>query len=116
VSIVSAPETFERPVPRRLLNDWPLSMRLVVDAVANDPYVVDESAKRFTPVKKFVSERSVDDAAPASEVRNPASLLNQERLIEDDAIEFTRPPVPRYAKPWLRPILRFVVEALTNDE
>jgi hypothetical protein len=33
------------------------------------------------------------------EVRKPASLLNQERLIELDAIEFTVPPVPRYAKP-----------------
>ena len=35
-ALVSAPETRERPVPKRLLNELPFMMRLVVDAVAND--------------------------------------------------------------------------------
>ena len=30
---------------------------------------------------------------------NPASLLNQERLIEDDAMELTLPADPMYANP-----------------
>jgi hypothetical protein len=32
-------------------------------------------------------------------VRKPASLVNHERFIELDAIEFTVPDEPRYAKP-----------------
>jgi hypothetical protein len=34
--LVKAPPTFERPVPRRLLNEEPLTMRLVVEAIAKD--------------------------------------------------------------------------------
>ena len=34
-----------------------------------------------------------------AEVRNPASLLNQDSLIDDDAIVFTCPADPVYAKP-----------------
>ncbi len=64
----------------------------------------------------MVSERSVDDAAPASDVRKPASLLNHDRLIDDDAIEFSLPFVPMYVKPCPSPTFRFVVEAVTNDE
>ena len=30
---------------------------------------------------------------------NPVSLLNQDSCIDDDAIEFTFPPVPRYVNP-----------------
>jgi hypothetical protein len=40
----------------------------------------------------------VNGKAPA-EVTNPASLLNQERLIEEDAIELTLPADPMYANP-----------------
>jgi len=40
----------------------------------------------------------VNGNAP-EEVTNPASLLNQERLIEDDAVEFTLPLDPMYANP-----------------
>ncbi len=46
-----------------------------------------------------MSDRSVDDAAPASDVRNPASLLNHDRLIDDEAIVCTSPFVPRYVNP-----------------
>ena len=34
---VSAFPEFESPEPRRLLNDEPFTMRLVVEAVVNDP-------------------------------------------------------------------------------
>ncbi len=43
-SSVSAPPVFVRPEPSRELNDEPLITRFVVDAVVNDPYVVDENA------------------------------------------------------------------------
>jgi hypothetical protein len=39
---VSAPETSERPVPVRSLNDSPLTIRFVVDADVNEAYVVEE--------------------------------------------------------------------------
>jgi hypothetical protein len=100
VSIYTAPDAFVFKVPAvevEMLRKP--RVRFVVDAAVKDAYVVDENAKRFTPEKKFVSERSVDDAAPESDVRKPASLLNQESLTDEDAIVCTRPPVPRYAKP-----------------
>ena len=34
------------------------------------------------------------------EVRYPLSLLNQESCTDDEAIELTLPPVPKYANPW----------------
>ncbi len=33
---VNAPPVLANPEPKRLLNDEPLTMRLVVDAIAND--------------------------------------------------------------------------------
>lgn len=41
-SIVSAPPTLDRPSPSRLLNDEPLTTKLVVLAVINEAYVVVE--------------------------------------------------------------------------
>ena len=40
--LVKAPEIFERPVPIKLLNDKPLRIKFVVDAVVNDASVVVE--------------------------------------------------------------------------
>jgi len=34
---VRAPDELERPEPKRLLKDWPLIMKLVVEAVLKDP-------------------------------------------------------------------------------
>ncbi len=73
--------------------------RFVVLAVVNDPYVVDEYENVCFAVHVFVSPSSVDDAAPDSDVRNPLSLLNHDSLTDDEAIVFSCPPVPRYAKP-----------------
>ena len=42
VSSVSALPVLSNPEPRRLLNDWPFTIRLVVDAVTNDAYAVDD--------------------------------------------------------------------------
>ncbi len=47
----------------------------------------------------FESARSVDEAAPESDVRKPASLLNHESCTEDEAIVDTFPVDPVYAKP-----------------
>jgi hypothetical protein len=46
-----------------------------------------------------VSERRVEEAAPAREVIKPASLLNHDSCTEDDAIVDTFPVEPVYAKP-----------------
>jgi hypothetical protein len=72
---------------------------VVAEAYWKEPSVVDEFVNICRPVNVFVSARSVDDAAPERDVRKPASLLNQERFTEEDAIVFTVPPVPMYAKP-----------------
>jgi hypothetical protein len=37
-------------------------VRFVVEAVVNDPYVVDENANLFRPLQKFESDSSVDEA------------------------------------------------------
>ncbi len=77
----------------------------VDDEYANDPSVVDElenvdrALNVLAPEKVFASLSSVDDAAPASDVRNPASLLNHDRLIDDEAIVCTSPLLPVNAKP-----------------
>ena len=42
VEQVKAPEESDNPEPRRLLKDEPFKMRLVVEAVESDAYVVDE--------------------------------------------------------------------------
>ena len=42
------------------------------------------------------------------------SLLNQERLIDDEAIEETLPEVPRYAKPCER-VGRFRLEEIVEE-
>ncbi len=77
-------------------------VRFVVEAVVNDPYVVDDNANLFTPEKKLVSDSSVDEAAPDSEVRNPASLLNHDSRIDDEAIVCTSPFDPVYVNPCVR--------------
>jgi hypothetical protein len=85
-------------------------------AVWNDPYVVEDRANLLTPEKKFVSDSSVDDAAPDSDVRNPASLLNHDSLIDDEAIALTAPFDPVNRKPCPVPRFRLVVLAVWNDE
>ena len=77
-------------------------IRFVVDAVVNDAYVVDDRANLFTPVKLLVSDNSVDEAAPDSDVRNPASLLNHDSFTDDEAIVDTSPLLPVNAKPCVR--------------
>ena len=44
------------------MNVEPFNMKLVVEAVVNDPYVVDDRENLFTPVHVFVSDSSVDEA------------------------------------------------------
>ena len=61
-SIVRAPPTLDSPVPRSDVNVEPFSMKLVVDAVVNDAYVVDDRENLFTPFQLLVSDSSVDEA------------------------------------------------------
>jgi hypothetical protein len=58
----------ERPVPVRSLKDSPLTMRFVVEAVVNEPYVVEEKLNLLTAEKKLVSPRRVDEAAVPEDV------------------------------------------------
>lgn len=57
VSIVSAPPTLDSPAPSRLLNDEPFITKFVVDAVVNDPYVVDENANDCRAVHELALAR-----------------------------------------------------------
>ena len=102
VSRVSTLDEFSSPEPSRELNVFPPSVRLVVEAVVNDAYVVDDRANLLTPENEFVSVSNVEDAAPASDVKNPASLLNHDSLIDDEAIVLTSPLLPVYVKPCVR--------------
>ena len=45
-------------------------MKFVVEAVVNDPYVVDDRANLFTPLKKLVSDSSVVEANDHVDVEN----------------------------------------------
>ena len=63
-----------------------------------------------------MSDSNVDDAAPASDVRNPASLLNHGSRIDEDAIALTPPVDPVNRKPCPVPMFRLVVLAVWNDE
>ena len=53
---------FVSPVPSSDVNVEPPSIRLVVDAVVNDAYVVDDRENLFTPFQLLVSDSSVDEA------------------------------------------------------
>jgi hypothetical protein len=56
-SRVSAPPVFVRPEPSRELNVEPLITRFVVEAVVNDPYVVDENANVCSAVQLLALPR-----------------------------------------------------------
>ena len=102
---MSALPEFESPEPKRLLNDEPLITRLVVDAVVNDPEVVDAYENRLTPVQVLVSERRVDDAAVPNDVSthtNPAPFVFNVPTVDVESVS--------------RPVVRFVVLAVANDE
>ena len=81
----------------------------------------EEDARPSLTVKLFVfvnvlkSLRSVDEAAPDSDVRNPASLLNHDSLIDDEAVALTSPLDPVNRKPCPVPMFRLVVDAVVND-
>ncbi len=63
VSTHTTPDAFVFSVPTVVVDSVRNPVcRFVVEAVVNDPYVVDEYANVFTPLQKFVSDSSVDDA------------------------------------------------------
>ena len=57
---VSAPPEFVRPVPSSDVNVEPFSIRFVVEAVVNDPYVVDEYANVCSAVHELALPRFRD--------------------------------------------------------
>jgi hypothetical protein len=68
-AFVRAPDEMERPVPVRSEKFSPLTMRLVVEAVTYDEYMVEEEygkvillAKVFVPDQKLVSASNVEEA------------------------------------------------------
>jgi hypothetical protein len=108
------------------MNDEPPMLRFVVDAVVKDPYVVDESAKRFTPVKELESERSVEEANVHVDVEKLytrpepftakapleiAGKLNAPEIV-DDAVE-KKPFRPRTVEVELYPV--FTVNGKAYD-
>ena len=62
--------------------------KLVVEAVVNDPYVVDAKPNRFTPENVFESVRSVVDDT----VSDPPSATDEPLIVID---EFVRPVLLR---------------------
>jgi hypothetical protein len=62
----SAPELFVNPVPAKLLNDWLPILRLVVEAVMNDEYTVEEEYGETTDVPKYPVLGLVAPEAPIS--------------------------------------------------
>jgi hypothetical protein len=99
--LVSAPPESERPVPVRSLNDSPLTMRLVVLAIAKDAYVVLDAypKERIDVVADTPRDGCVKASYDDTDVRYPLSLLNQDSLIDDEAMVETTPFVPVKAKP-----------------
>jgi hypothetical protein len=63
-SIVSTPATLDNPVPRSEVNVDPPNVKLVVEAVVNDPYVVEEFANVCRAVHVFGLVRSRLNALP----------------------------------------------------
>jgi hypothetical protein len=81
---------------------------VVADAVVNDPYVVDDRANLFTPEKKLVSERSVDEAVESVAVivtGDEPMIVNCEHDADPEhdavvvAIVERRPVLPTYVRP-----------------
>ena len=87
--IVMSPEPLKE-VPLMFLAVWRIVALPAFPLTA--PVMIFE--KVLLPEKVLLSERSEDEAAPESDVRKPASFVNQERLTEEEAIELTKPPEP----------------------
>lgn len=87
VSIVSAPPTLDSPAPSSELNDEPPSRRFVVDAVVNDPYVVDENANDCRADHEFALARFreiVEFDPPSSAPSVP--VTDSEELVASDVV------------------------------
>lgn len=86
VSIVSAPPTLDSPAPSRLLNDEPFITRFVVDAVVNDPYVVDENANVCRAVHELALPRfrEIVEFVPPSRAPSVPVTDRDELVASDD--------------------------------
>ena len=75
-----------------------MELEIVDDAVDRKPfdkYIVEVVAE--IPAAGWL--HASYEVNPVAEVKNPASLLNHESLIDDDAIVLTCPLEPVYANP-----------------
>ena len=111
---VSMLDEFDSPVPSRPTNVCPPSIRLVVEAVVKDPYVVDEyesvvsAENTFGPENVFESDSSVVEAvesvpvivtgAEPSTVK-PAHDTDPEQEAVVVAVVLSSPVEPTYARP-----------------
>ena len=76
---------------------WPSDERYRSEANVDDAF---ENRPCVNPITVDVELYPVDEVNGKPKVVNPVSLLNHDRLIDDEAIELIDPPEPRYANPW----------------
>ena len=115
---VRAPTESERPLPVRSLNDSPLTMRLVVEAVLNDEYrVEDEYADVITPPTErpaaIVELSVVEVALKLPKVGVEVAVMMPEEFVERSELTATdesvrEPEIVELAvekKPFRRPMI-----------
>jgi hypothetical protein len=95
-SRVSAPPVFVRPEPSRELNVEPLITRFVVEAVVNDPYVVDENANVCSAVQLLALPRFRDRVpeAPPTTLPNVPEYDSDAPITGVDVATDCSAPVP----------------------
>ena len=106
---------FVSPVPSSDVNVEPPSIRLVVDAVVNDAYVVDDRENLFTPVQLLVSDSKVVDAVLSVPVIvtgaepitvKPEHDTEPEHVADVVAVVLRSPVDPTYVNPCDRDVSR----------
>jgi len=103
-STVSAPPTLDSPEPSKLLNDEPFTTRFVVDAVVNEPYVVDENA-------------NVCSAAQVFAVVVPKARLIVFKVLTNGYVNVNAEPPPVTQLPFIakHPPVKFIPFAKVDD-
>ncbi len=96
VSRVRAPAVFVSPEPNRDVNVEPPSVRFVVDAVTNDPYVVDENANDCSAVHELELPRFRDRVpdTPPTKLPNVPEYESEAPTVAVDVDTDCSAPVP----------------------
>lgn len=95
-SSVSAPPVFVSPEPSSDVNVEPFSTRFVVDAVMNDPYVVDEYANVCSAVHEFALPRLSEmvELLPPSRAPSVPDTESDELVASDVVATVCSEPLP----------------------